>query len=340
MRLLIIGNRAGTNIGESFEKAALELGHETTVVESRLAMEGNKWLRRFSWRFLGRRPIRLNSFSENVVEVCRKARPDCLIAMGIAPLNESALHQISLLGVRKICYLTDDPWCASYRSSWFLKALPLYDVVFSVRKANLRDLLSLGCKEVRYLPFGYDPEHFYPDSSGFKENIHLDSDILFAGGADSDRIPYISSLIKAGFRVGLYGSYWEKFRETRAYTKGQVDPVTLRKTLSNTKIALCLVRRANRDGNSMRTFEIPAVGACMLTEDTEEHRKIFGEEGKAVVYFKSIDEMLFKMKFLLQNELERKRLAQTAHDLIVNGKHTYKDRLVVMLNALKPIEEK
>ena len=81
----------------------------------------------------------------------------------------------------------------------------------------------------------------------------------------------------------------------------------------------------------MRTFEIPAIGACMLTEDTEEHREIFGEDGKAVVYFKSVDQMLEKTKFLLNNESERRRLAREANHLIVSGKHTYKDRLVTML---------
>ena len=83
----------------------------------------------------------------------------------------------------------------------------------------------------------------------------------------------------------------------------------------------------------MRTFEIPAIGACMLTEDTEEHREIFGEDGKAVVYFKSVDQMLEKTKFLLNNESERRRLTREAHHLIVGGKHTYKDRLVTMLET-------
>src|SRR5690606_33955463 len=97
------------------------------------------------------------------------------------------------------------------------------------------------------------------------------------------------------------------------------------------KVALCLVRRANRDGHVMRSFEIPAIGACMLTEDTQEHREIFGEEGNAVVYFRSCDEMIEKLDWLLNHVSERQRLAKTAHELIVNGHHAYKDRLVSML---------
>ena len=70
----------------------------------------------------------------------------------------------------------------------------------------------------------------------------------------------------------------------------------------------------------------------MLTEDTEEHREIFGEEGKAVVYFHSVSEVIDKLRELLNHQRERVRLAQAAHHLITSGKNTYKDRLTAMLN--------
>ena len=52
----------------------------------------------------------------------------------------------------------------------------------------------------------------------------------------------------------------------------------------------------------MRTFEVPAIGACMLTEDTEEHREIFGKEGDAVLYFRTMNEMVSQLRFLLDHE--------------------------------------
>jgi hypothetical protein len=36
----------------------------------------------------------------------------------------------------------------------------------------------------------------------------------------------------------------------------------------------------------MRSFEIAAVGGCMLARDIDEHREIFGSEGEAAVYFR------------------------------------------------------
>jgi spore maturation protein CgeB len=69
----------------------------------------------------------------------------------------------------------------------------------------------------------------------------------------------------------------------------------------------------------------------MLVEDTEEQREIFGADGQAVVYFKNIAEMVDKLSWLLAHDAERKRLAQTAHQMIIQAKHTYRDRLVSML---------
>ena len=332
MRVLIVGNRGGTNIGGCFERAAQELGLQTHILETRLATDAPAWLRRFNWWFRGKRPTWLHWFSHEVLKTCREWHPDQLVATGIAPITGRALRDIAALGIRTVNYLTDDPWNPAHTALWFLESLPSYDRIFSLRRSNMEELSRLGCRRVSYLPFAYAPELHYPESCGSEqERKRFSSDVAFVGSGDPDRVPYVAALIGARFNVGLYGSFWEHYPETRGYSRGQVDVRTLRLALGETKVALCLVRRANRDGNSMRTFEAPAIGACMLTEDTAEHREIFGEEGKAVVYFRTIPEMVEKLRWLLDHEDERRKLAEAAHTLIVNGGNTYKDRLVMML---------
>lgn len=107
--------------------------------------------------------------------------------------------------------------------------------------------------------------------------------------------------------------------------------------MSAAKIALCLVRRANRDGHCMRTFEVPAIGACMLVEKTEEHLELFGTEGQAVVYFESVAEMTEKARWLLSHEQERDRLREAAYRLIGEGKQTYRDRLQFIIQSLRAV---
>lgn len=314
-------------MGAHLYEGAKKLGLELRFCDSRDAIAGPRWLSMLNWRLRGRRPARLGRFSEQVVEACRKFQPSWVLSTGLAPIEEQALIEIGRLGAKRLNYLTDDPWNHAHHAPWFLRALPRYDRVFSPRRANMEALRKHGCREVPYLPFAYAPEiHF-----GEPANTEDGPDVIFAGGADADRVPPIVALLRVGFQVALYGGYWDRYPETRSYYRGHAEPQTLRRIVGRAKIALCLVRRANRDGHVMRTCEIPAIGACMLTEETEEHREIFGPEGEAVVYFRSIPEMVEKARWLVDHEDERHRLAVAAHERIVDGRNTYKDRLAAML---------
>lgn len=330
-KILILGDRGGTRIGGSLERAALNLGLEVRFIEASRAMKAPVWIRRFNWWLRGRQPTHLKALSREVAQTCRDWQPDFLLTTGIAPLDHEALGAIGSIGVFRINYLTDDPWNSHHFAPWFLKALPCYDRVFTTRRSNLAELNKAGCRGVSFLPFGYDPSIHYPEVWNNGEKIRYQSDIAFVGCADADRVPYIHALIKQGFNVGLYGDYWDRFQETKNRVLNYADPEMMRKAISGARAALCLVRRANRDGNSMRSFEIPAVGTCMLTEETEEHKEIFGQEGESVVYFRTISEMLAKLKWLLKHEKERKELALKAHKKITQGGHTYQDRLITML---------
>ena len=74
-----------------------------------------------------------------------------------------------------------------------------------------------------------------------------------------------------------------------------------------------------------------AAGGCMLTEDTEEHREILGPDGECVLYFHQIDDMIIKARWLLENEVERARLAAAARTRIRTDSNTYKHRLLRIL---------
>ncbi len=287
---------------------------------------------RFKWHFCGHLPDKLGRFSKKVINLSGEFNPTLFIATGISPVNLSALEFMREKGIKLFNYLTDDPFSRVHYSPWFIKSVPLYHCIFSPRKANIRELAEAGCKKVIYMPFAYSPTAHYNELPRDEdEKKRFEADIVFIGGADNDRMPYITAFIKAGFKISLYGLYWDRYPQTRHYAHGSADPEILRKSISTAKISLCLARRLNRDGHSMRTFEIPAIGGCMLTEDTQEHREMFGEEGRAVLYFKNISEMIDKAKFLIQNQPERERLAIAAHSIVSSGNNTYTDRLNTML---------
>ncbi|WP_416672280.1 CgeB family protein [Egbenema bharatensis] len=330
MSILIAGIPGGTHVGHAFFQAAQEIELSPHFFNCELAYEAPYWLRQLNWRLRGKYPSKLRDFSEEIVQTCLCTSPKWLLTTGIAPVSHRALQQIGAMGIQRINFSTDDPWNAAHYAPWFFQALPHYDIVFSPRRATVDDLLKLGCSRVEYLPFGYDPELFYPEPDPTQKNGNI-PDVIFAGGADRNRVPYMHALIQAGMSVDLYGGYWERYSETRFNSRGKANIQTLRSVLRQAKIALCLVRRANRDGHCMRTFEVPAVGGCMLTEDTQEHREIFGAEGEAVIYFSTIPEMIEKARWLLVHDAERQRLSHNAHQLITQGANTYRDRLKTMI---------
>jgi spore maturation protein CgeB len=335
-RILIVGGVGGSNVGESLLRAAKRRGHDSELLDSASAYSAARIARSFYWYFRGRRPARLDSFGESLIERCDAFRPDVVITTGLAPVLDTVLSALRERKLRLLNFLTDDPWNRAHRAGWFLQALPQYDIVFSPRRANISDLKAAGCMHVHFLPFGHDPDLFFRPNDIDRDAL-MASEVVFAGGADEDRVPYMRALYDSGLKLALYGDYWRRHRATRSFARGQADLPTLRRAIASAKVGLCLVRRANRDGNCMRTFEVPAIGTCMLTEDTAEHREIFGEEGEAVLYFHNIETMIAKAKLLCGDSTLRNRLAERAQRTVVHGGHDYADRLEYMLSQSRSI---
>ncbi len=327
--LAIVGSFDGTHIGGSLWRAATLLGINTAKFDVNDA-GGNRILRAAIWRFGDRRPPRMHGFAKSILEGCRRSGPEILIATGAAPLTRSVLRRSRSMGIVCVNYSTDDPWNPALRASWHLRLLPEYDVVFTTRRANIENFAAIGCSDVRYLPFGYDERLFCRPARSLDE---LAPEVLFVGGADGDRAAFMTEFLRTGPRVALVGGYWERFPALRPYALGKRSPESLCAMTAAAKVNLCLVRRANRDGHVMRSFEIAALGGCMLAENTAEHREILGPDGEAVVYFSTAREAAERARLLLADPAERARLSAAVRTRISRGAHTYRDRLVSILKA-------
>jgi spore maturation protein CgeB len=301
------------------------LGHEIRYFDIGEAFGGSAALRRLNWHLLGRRPPRLQAFSRSVLEGARAFRPDVMLATGTAPLTRDVLERMRALGAVTANYLTDDPWNRAFRGKWLLAALAGYDHVFSPRRSNLVDLQRAGAHAVHYLPFAYDPELFHAETTA-----DVRYDVIFAAAADRDRVPFVHALLRHGLRVGLFGVYWDRFAETRGRAGDWLEPARLRPAVAAARLALCLVRRANRDGHVMRTYELAAMRACILAEDTAEQREILAD---TATYFRDPPELIAQVDALLARPDHRRQLAERAHARITGDANTYADRLQHMLTV-------
>jgi hypothetical protein len=332
MKIAIVGAAGGTHIGDSLRRAAIQAGMSTQFYDVRGAWGARGVMQALAWRLGGRRPLKLDEFSSGVVRSCELDPPEVVITTGAAPLTRTALSLLRALGATCVNFSTDDPWNRALRAGWFLDALPEYDVICTPRMANIEDFRRIGCADVRFLPFAYDPMTFSADLSA--DVAELDQpDVLFVGGADRDRFGFIKEFAAAGPRLTLVGGYWDRYPLPDARDLGlQPADVVMGLTLA-AKVNLCLVRRANRDGHVMRSFEIAAVGGCMLAEDTAEHRLIFGEDEDCALFFKTPKQAASLAAELFGDTERRRQLAVAARARVVSGGHTYGDRLSAMLSA-------
>jgi len=334
-RLLLVGNFGQEHVGRHFAEAARALDVEYTALATTAAYDGPRWAQRLAWQF-GHRPLRLGRFGGGVVATAREVRATTVLTTGIAPLGASVLRALGEMGVTRINFLTDDPWNPAHRAPWFMAGLNHYDHVFTPRRANIEDLKTHGCKRVSYLPFAFSPSEHFPESrSAYSPTTPVD-DVFFAGGADPDRVPVMTALIRSGLRVGLYGGYWDRFESTRPAARGMLDMAGMRHAVGAARVSLCLVRRANRDGHSMRSFEAPAMRGCLLVEDTPDHREMFGPEGEAALYFRTPEQAAAQAHRLLSDPPLRDALATRAYSRVTSGANTYADRLRAILGVIAP----
>lgn len=332
LRLAIIGQSGITNVGGSLARAAGSIGLEGPFFDMAEASRAPRWLRALSWRLNDRRPPGMRTFARRVVAALRRDPVDLVIGTGMPPLDRAALDAIRATGARLANFSTDDPWNPGQRARWFLRALPAWDHVFTPRRANLADFEALGCRAVHRLPFGYD-DGLLVERTPLELPARRWS-VLFVGGGDPDRRDFFAAFRRHAPETLLVGSYWERWRETRDLAVGGRAPEEVVWLTRRAPVNLILVRRANRDGHVMRSFEAAAAGGCLVVEDTADHREVFGDDGEAVRYFRSPDEAARVCRALIDDIDERRRLAATVRQRIEAGCHTYRDRLREMLRTI------
>jgi len=284
-----------------------------------------------------RHVVGCQALNREMLSRARAFRPDLVLVGKGNYLSPATLASIKReTGATLVNYATDDPFNGNSRaiSMDLVESVPLYDLYASTKKAVMPDLSRAGCPNVAYVPFAYKPTVHFPEHAQRPRAARFDSDVTFIGGCDADRAPLFKDLVSSlpGIRLHLYGGYWDLYPKLRPYWRGFAFGADFRRALAGTKIALNVVRRANRDDHVMRTFEIPACGAFMLAERTDTHLALF-EEGREAGYFGSAGELIDKIRYYLSRDAERALIAAAGYRKVISGGHTYSDRLSQIIAA-------
>lgn len=223
----------------------------------------------------------------------------------------------TLISVRRLIpkmvvvgYSPDDMSGPHNQTARFLSSLAYYDVYFTTKTYGVTELKALGCKDVRFVGNGYDPDTHRPCQIAEEDKLLLGGGVGFIGDYERERADSIRFLADNGVNLRVWGPNWHKMPPHRnVIIEGRPlwgdDYV---KAICSFDINLCFLRKINRDMQTQRTMEIPACEAFMLAERTAEHSGLF-EEDKEAVFFSNNNELLRKCQYYLAHKTERERIA-------------------------------
>lgn len=331
--VLLIGNGAPGQIGGSFASALAERGiHFRVVDETRAFSPPAPYLALRALDRVTRRQLEIRRYNHRILAAAREFQPDVVLVVQGYHVWARTLRRIrDESRATLVCYSTDNPLVPGRLRRNVFAAIPEYDIYASPRRSTLSALAAHGCRMPVYVRFAYDPAIHYPERPA--DAAAWASDVVFVGGWDFDRVRWFDPLSRDGdVDLRLYGRGWSD-TPLRRHAGGEVFGQSFRYAMAGTKVAPCLVRASNDDGHSMRSFEIPACGAFMLAERTDEHLELFDDDVHAA-YCSTPEELRDKARFYVANDAARARIAGAAHRLVTGGGHTYGDRLEQMLRLV------
>jgi hypothetical protein len=235
-------------------------------------------------------------------------------------------------------YSPDDMQRRANRSRYWIDALPYYDAYFTTKTYAVEELRQLGCTNPIFVDNAYDPHTHRPIEVSPEERHRIGGAVGFIGTYEFHRGQSIRSLATQGISVRIYGDGWANSRE--AMCTGLLVSGPSRygemytRIICSFDINLAFLRKANRDRQTTRSVEIPACGAFMLAERSDEHLALF-EEGKEAEFFDCDDELADKTRFYLTHADIRRRIAEAGRERCIRSGYSNHERLRMMLQSAK-----
>ena len=223
------------------------------------------------------------------------------------------------LNIYKVLRTTDGPVTAYDRDFAYLHA---YDHVLYHSPAYSRDMgmeekLRCCCaKRVDFLPLGSfdalcDPSKTEMDILGEQRDI----DVIFIGALHLNKMPLLAAVKKTlGRRLRLHGLTSLKknvYFNLKYGFPGWVTPISFTHYVSlyqRAKIGINVHNRGDYTVGSYRMFDLPANGVMQIS-DGGHYLEEFFSVGEEIVSYRGADELIAKVKYYLEHDVERKRIA-------------------------------
>lgn len=290
---------------------------------------------RVRWRL--RMPVDSLGENERLVEAVTTHRPDIVVVDNSKVITRKTLARLRQLSSPRLVYYSPDDITAQHNLSFPLaRSLPDWDIVCTTKSYNVPELVAHGVSRPVLVGKAYDPTLHRPLPAAEVGPDYERFDAVFIGTYERERCASINALAEDGVSLVVYGS--DKGGWRREHLRAGIE---LRDSVFAEgyvaawhvgRIALCFLRKLNRDRITQRTMEIAAIGRPMVAERTDEHDQHF-DNGSEYVGFESDRDLVKQVRDLLADDARRLALAEAGRRRCLRSGYSTLDRARQMIDA-------
>jgi hypothetical protein len=258
-----------------------------------------------------------------------------VVLFNTSNLNEKNIVQLSLKkNIFLVHVLSDHPMgMLANTKEITINTLKYFDLVITMAKDLVPVLYQWGAKNVLRLPFAYCKyTHWIPEEI----NCEYPNKLFYFGTWTPDIEEWLSHLTK--FDLVIEGTHWQFAKNSILRQLGTKSNLQADRNMAITArkagIVVNFTRATHGCFHTMKTFELPAAGACVVTNRSEEQVEFFKEDIDCV-YFNTPQEMCNKIEYLFNHpeviNTMRESAKATAKD------HNYHERVRRLLDEVNSI---
>lgn len=341
-RLLYFGDQWEGSTSLQRQRAFQQLQGVTVAgVDARAGAANNvkgKLWHKVRWKL--RIPVDAADENRLLTEAVQRHRPDIVVVDNSRVIRHTTLKKLRRLSpaVRLVYYSPDDIVARHNLSLPLKRSLPYWDTVCTTKTFNIPELEALGVQQAQLVGKAFDPSLHRPlDRSGVDAEFeHFDA--VFVGTYEDERCASINALAANGVSIVVYGHQRSGWRSSMLHDSIELRPAVFAEDYVHAwhtgKVALCFLRKINRDRITQRSMEIAAMGRPMVAERTDEHDQHFAH-GKEYLGFASDTELFHQVRQLLDNEPRRIELGKAARRRCLDSGYSSLDRAHDMISIFR-----
>jgi spore maturation protein CgeB len=266
--------------------------------------------------------------------VALDVRPTVLVVLGTHAVRPATLlfAKASLPGMLCVNIFPDTIFNITER---VFETLRLYDL-FCVHSSRGADALRrAGFASAYYLPLAADPELHFPRRLSRAQRRRYEAHATYVGTHRPEHAALFDGLQDVD--LAIWGNGWGRAesRWVRSRWRGRAlgSPEEYSAAYQAAAIGLNPLDPLDQFDHNMRTFELPACGVFSLVTRSESVLALFDED-VSVACFEGPEELRDKVAYYLQRDGLRRSIAESARRLVVEGGHTYRDRVRTLVRQL------